>query len=227
MAHLIFFMEYSYKFPIKINIVPITLRDGKIKVLMMKSKIEMSWTFPNLFFSKETNLGEALRNALLHFINKDSLINFKFINLETTFFDGIINISYLIVYNAKKIKLKYNTNYIDMNWFDEKEIKKKNIYDYKNFEKAIEKIKENIKKNPENIFKFLNKEFTLTELQEAFQIIGINKKSCKEKRNFRKWVFGYNDGNGFVNETNKVKYGNHRPAKLYKPNKNTSFTIQK
>ena len=67
-----------------------------------------------------------------------------------------------------------------------------------------------------NVRYFIKHKFTLSELQTAFINLGINKKQFHEKRNFRKWLFVHNKENIFIEDTNLMKYGNHRPAKLYR-----------
>lgn len=58
-------------------------------------------------------------------------------------------------------------------------------------------------------FSLLTDTFTLTEVQNVYEIILGHK---IDKRNFRKKI----DALRLVTPTNKVRIGAHRPAKLYK-----------
>jgi 8-oxo-dGTP diphosphatase len=76
--------------------------------------------------------------------------------------------------------------------------------------KALERIRGKITYCP-IAYQLLPKEFTLTQLQETYEII-LEKKL--DKRNFRKYVLQRE----LVLSTKKVLKGKHRPAKLYRFN---------
>ena len=75
-----------------------------------------------------------------------------------------------------------------------------------------------IERKPSLAFAFHKDGFTLTELQQTFAAFGGQKFSPENKRNFRLWLKNYSDGKGLVIETDKFREGNHRPARIYKPN---------
>ena len=75
-----------------------------------------------------------------------------------------------------------------------------------------------IERKPSLAFAFHKDGFTLTELQQTFAAFGGQKFSPENKRNFRLWLKNYSDGKGLVRETDKFREGNHRPARIYKPN---------
>jgi len=85
------------------------------------------------------------------------------------------------------------------------------------FNKISNFVREFVRSDYANVRYFIKNKFTLSELQKTFINLGINKKQFHEKRNFRKWLFVQNKDNLFIEETNLMQHGNHRPAKLYKP----------
>jgi 8-oxo-dGTP diphosphatase len=58
-------------------------------------------------------------------------------------------------------------------------------------------------------FLLLPAEFTLSELQQVYEII---LQEQLDKRNFRRKVLSQ----GIIERTGKMKYGDHRPARLYR-----------
>ena len=115
----------------------------------------------------------------------------------------------------------YNKNLKDLTWFCDKELTEnnilnKNILNNIKFNKISNFVREFISSDYANVRYFIKNKFTLSELQKTFINLGINKKQFLEKRNFRKWLFIQNKDNLFIEETNLMQYGNHRPAKLYK-----------
>ena len=58
-------------------------------------------------------------------------------------------------------------------------------------------------------FQFLPTQFTLSELQNVYEIIRGEE---MDKRNFRKWIAG----RGLIEETGSVKKNGSRPARLYR-----------
>ena len=62
----------------------------------------------------------------------------------------------------------------------------------------------------------IKNEFTLTELQDAFLSLDLENKQFNEKRNFRKWLFQKSKLKNFIEETDKIRTGQHRPAKIFR-----------
>ena len=82
--------------------------------------------------------------------------------------------------------------------------------------KSFEFIRIFILNNPEHIFYLIKNEFTLTELQDAFLSLDLENKQFTEKRNFRKWLFQKSKLKNFIEETDKIRKGQHRPAKIFR-----------
>lgn len=58
-------------------------------------------------------------------------------------------------------------------------------------------------------FQFMPEEFTLSELQRVYEVVG---RTEIDKRNFRKWVLGLNH----LEVSGERRSGSHRPATLYR-----------
>jgi hypothetical protein len=46
--------------------------------------------------------------------------------------------------------------------------------------------------------------------------LDLENKQFTEKRNFRKWLFQKSKLKNFIEETDKIRKGQHRPAKIFR-----------
>ena len=58
----------------------------------------------------------------------------------------------------------------------------------------------------------------LQECRPLIDIVQLEFRVANAKSGFRLWLKNYSDGKGLVIETDKFREGNHRPARIYKPN---------
>ena len=133
-----------------------------------------------------------------HFINEKTA-EFNYLCLSKKF-------GYSFIYNDK---LK------DITWVNREKFVKFNL-SADTLNKSFEFIRVFILNNPEHIFYLIKNEFTLTELQDAFLSLDLENKQFTEKRNFRKWLFQKSKLKNFIEETDKIRKGQHRPAKIFR-----------
>ena len=64
---------------------------------------------------------------------------------------------------------------------------------------------------PKLILPFLNKEFTIDEVRQIYEIVSGPNKKFNDRGNFSRWIRSLN----IITPTGREKRGNHAPAKLY------------
>lgn len=121
-----------------------------------------------------------------------------------------VTITYMALLPAKDIELEKNNSLEQLKWQPVDSVDSlKLAFDHeKIFSVCYQRLLAKVQYSslPINL---LPKAFTLTELQETFEIILATK---LEKKSFRKRVLD----SGILEETGEVKKGNNRPAKLYR-----------
>ena len=206
-----------HKYSIKIDLVFLCFIGGKIKALIYLMKNQKDWSLPNFYLDEEKDIELASKNVLSKLIYND-LSNSSFINFKTKIDDVLpscISLSYIVINKFEKIRMSYNSKLSDLNWVELNDHPELNEKQRDIFKKSKIYLENLIKNSPKKVLYFLPKYFTLSELQHSLQILVNDNKNFKEKRNFRKWVKQYNNSEGFIKETKKLKYGKHRPAKLF------------
>jgi len=125
----------------------------------------------------------------------------------------VITVGFFALIASDKIKLIATEDAAQAQWFSAYKLPKLAFDHDEIYTHALESLRSAIMFKP-LIFKLLPKEFTLSMLQNIYEeIIGYT----LDKRNFRKKFLK----EGFIQETKKTtEGGQHRPARLYKFNKN-------
>ena len=200
------------------DVVLFTIRESKLNILLVKRKDDGLWAIPGGFLQQGENLNQCAERELKEETGITVPYLEQFENFSNPSRDPrtqVISVAFIAIHPSGKLKLRADTDVSDVNWFDYETLPKLAFDHNEICIKASLRLDKLVKEKPELLFPFLNEEFTLTELHEAFLIVSSEISSLKEKRNFRKWVAEYNDGKGMVKETNNFRTGNHRPAKLY------------
>ena len=216
------FFESEFWHPsVATDIVLFTIKNKKLCILLVKRKDNEMWAIPGGFLTK----GESLNDCAKRELKEETGIEVPFLKQFENFSNPdrdhrgqVISVAFIGIHPSGKLKLKADTDVSDVDWFFYDEIPNLAFDHNEICIRAREKLNTLLNENAELLFPFLNKEFTLTELQETLICITTQSSSLKEKRNFRKWVFDYASGKGLVKETGNIRKGNHRPAKLYSKN---------
>ena len=199
---------------VTVDIILFTLKDNELKVLLVKRKLEPfkdQWAIPGGFVKIKESLEEAAKRELV----EETGVRDIYLEQLYTFGDPerdprtrVITVAYFALISSKNLKLKATTDVSDVKWFSAYNPPKlafdhKKIMDY-----AIKRLKWKLEYTTIG-FKLLQEKFTLTELQDTYEII-FNKKF--DKRNFRKKILSL----GLIKETKeKTENVSHRSAKLY------------
>ena len=201
---------------IKINIFFVRVISNNLKILFIKNKGSNFWELPNTLLTENEDFSVACKRAASLLISQSHTEDIEYKLIDNILCNGLLETNYLSLNKKFSYNFLYNKNLKDLTWFYDKELTENNILNNIKFNKISTFVREFVKSDYANVRYFIKNKFTLSELQKTFINLGINKKQFHEKRNFRKWLFVQNKDNLFIEETNLMQHGNHRPAKLYK-----------
>ena len=209
-------MSYSKYCNIKINIFFVRVISDNLKILFIKNKGSNFWELPNTVLTENEDFSVACKRAASLLISQSHTEYIEYKLIDNILCNGLLETNYLSLNKKFSHNFLYNKNLKDLTWFCDKELTENNILNNIKFNKISNFVTEFIRIDYANVRYFIKNKFTLSELQKTFINLGINKKQFYEKRNFRKWLFDQNKDKLFIEETNLMQHGNHRPAKLYK-----------
>lgn len=201
------------------DIIIFTVMEKDLRVLLIKREIEPfkgKWAIPGGFVKIDETLEDAAKRELYEETGvKDVYLEqlYTFGDLKRDPRARVITIAYFALVDSCDVKIKASSDASDVNWFPVKQLPEL-AFDHKEIlEYALKRLRWKLEYTTV-AFKLLPEKFTLTQLQEVYEII-FNKEL--DKRNFRKKILNL----GLVKETKETqKEVSHRPAKLYSFNKN-------
>ncbi len=208
-------MLISDTFSIKINILIVRIINNKLNALFWKKKENDSWELPSQTMSYNQNFKFVCKSILSEIVNNKSLQEFNFRSAGYFINEKTVEFNYLCLSKKFKYSFIYNDKLKDITWVNSEKVAKFNLL-ADTLNKNFEFIRFFILNNPEHIFYLIKNEFTLTELQDAFLSLDLENKQFTEKRNFRKWLFQKSKLKNFIEETDKIRKGQHRPAKIFR-----------
>ncbi|MBY0244672.1 MAG: NUDIX hydrolase [Sphingobacteriaceae bacterium] len=191
--------------------------EGELKILLIERNTVPYinwWALPGNLINQNETL-DASANRILY-----ELTGVKDVLMEQYFtFDGvkrhpqgrILTVAYYAILRLSTHKtLKPVTDFAkDAAWINVKELPKLAFDHQQIVEKGLEKIKNQIKNQP-IAFELLPEKFTLTQIQQVYELI-LDKKL--DKRNFRKKILNFN----ILKELDEKQEGvSFRAATLYK-----------
>ena len=208
-------MLISDTFNIKINILIVKIINNELNALFWKKKENDSWELPSQTMSYNQNFKFVCKSILSEIVNNKSLQEFNFRSASHFINEKTVEFNYLCLSKKFGYSFIYNDKLKDITWVNREKFVKFNL-SADTLNKSFEFIRIFILNNPEHIFYLIKNEFTLTELQDAFLSLDLENKQFNEKRNFRKWLFQKSKLKNFIEETDKIRKGQHRPAKIFR-----------
>lgn len=175
---------------VKIKLVIFGLVSDELSVFMNKNQL------PAAEITQMSNLGKQVEELFLEVIGSD-IGNSYTEQLYTTALDDEINIVYYVL-----LETHNNAN----NFVPIKQIYK-NVHEKEIVSYAVQRLQWKVEYT-NVVYSLLPKEFTLSELQKAYEAI---LEQTLDKRNFRKKILGLN----FLTPTGKRRVGVSRPAQMY------------
>ncbi len=199
---------------IAVDTLIFTIRDNKLMVLLIEigsGEYEDKWALPGGIVQIDETLDQAAKNVLkkkagIKGIYMEQLYSFSGIKRDVR--GRMISVAYFALVNSDKLNLKTMDYYSDIDWVDVAKLPQM-AFDHKEIITfGVERLSAKIEYS-NIVYGLLPKTFTLTEMQQVYEII---LGTTIDKRNFRKKILSLD----ILSETKKVKQGmKHRPAKLY------------
>lgn len=209
---------YSYRYPhpaVTTDIVIFTIRDGRLKLLLIKrggEPYQGRWALPGGFVELDEDLEASARREL----EEETGVSGVYLEQLYTFGrpdrdprERVITVAYYALIPSDQVRLQAATDAEAVGWFAFEELPPLAFDHDEIVAMAHQRLVAKLDYST-IAFQFLSREFTLSELQEVYEII---RREPVDKRNFRKQVLAL----GKLVETKKMKRdGAHRPARLYR-----------
>jgi len=209
---------YQYEYPhpaVTTDIVIFTIRDKQLKLLQIMrggDPYKGKWALPGGFVQLDEDLESGARRELseetgISGVYLEQLYTFGSVDRDPR--ERVITVAYYALIPSDKIELRAATDAEAVGWFSMDELPKL-AFDHK---KIVDMAHERLvaKLDYSTIaFKFMPEEFTLSELQDVYEII---LREEMDRRNFRKWMLALDQ---IVETGGERREGAHRPAKLYR-----------
>ncbi len=209
---------YQYEFPhpaVTVDVVIFTVREKKLKLLLVKRAGEPyqgKWALPGGFVRLDEDLDAAARRELkeetgVGGVFLEQLYTFGRVDRDPR--ERVITVSYYALIPSDKVELRAATDAEAVGWFSLDELPPL-AFDHEDIvEMAHQRLSAKLDYST-IAFQFMPEKFTLSELQEVYEII---LRQEMDKRNFRKWILALER----IEETDEERRGGiHRPAKLYR-----------
>jgi 8-oxo-dGTP diphosphatase len=201
---------------VTVDIVILTLREHELQVLLIQRKnwpYAGIWAIPGGFVEMDESLEAAARREL----SEETGIDDPGIHLEQlhTFGDPgrdprmrVISVAHLALVPAGQLALHAASDAADAGWFSAYDPPPLAFDHDQILSCAVQRLRGQVETAPA-IFRLLPGTFTLTELQSAYEHV---LREELDKRNFRRKMLS----SGMLEETQQLRSGDHRPAKLYR-----------
>lgn len=207
---------YQYVFPhpaVSTDVTIFTIREKQLKVLLVMRGGEPykgKWALAGGFIQLNENLETSARRELaeetgITGVYLEQLYTFGAVNRDPR--ERVITIAYYALIASDKIVLQAATEAVG--WFSMDDLPML-AFDHQDIvdiahQRLVAKLDYST-----IAFQFMSNDFTLSELQEVYEII---LREEMDRRNFRKWVLALEQ----IEETGETRRdGAHRPAKLYR-----------
>lgn len=212
-------MSYTYDHPhpaVTTDVVVFTIRDERLQVLLVKRRnppFADGWALPGGF----VNIDEDIEACALRELREETGVTGVFLEQLYTFGtpdrdprERVITVSYYALVPSDPIEIHAASDADDVAWFGCDESPALAFDHDRILARALQRLRAKLEYSTV-AFQFLPDQFTLSALQRVYEII---LGEPLDKRNFRRRMLSY----GLLAATEeKVRNGNHRPARLYRP----------
>lgn len=208
-------IKQKYQFAvIATDVVIFTIKDGVLSVLLIEMKkdpFKGAWAVPGGLVQPQESVDEAASRHLqkktgVKDVYLEQLYTFGKVNRDP--FGRVVSVAYFALINYQGLRISTTKEYGNIKWFPVNKLPKL-AYDHQEIiNQSIERLQAKLEYT-NIVYSLLPKEFTLSELQNTYEII-LNKNL--DKRNFRKKIKALK----IIKKTGRMQKGSpNRPAELY------------
>lgn len=209
---------------VTVDVVMMSVRQRDLQVLLVKRRawpFEGMWAIPGGFLK----MNESLETAAQRKLQEETGMQDVYLEQLYTFGDPgrdprtrVITVVYFALLNAERLSVKVPDDAADVGWFSVYDLPLLAFDHSQILTYTLKRLRGKLDYTT-IAFNLLPEQFTLRELQSAYEIIKFNqrldKKPHLDKRNFRKKILS----TGILEDTGAKKMeGTHRPARLYRFN---------
>jgi 8-oxo-dGTP diphosphatase len=186
----------------------------ELKVMLIQRDIppfQGQWAIPGGFVRMDETLEQAALRELqeetgIHDVYLDQLYTFGDLGRDPR--DRTVTVAYYALINLVEQQIQASTDAREADWFALSSIPELAFDHEQILQKAIARLRNKIRYEPIG-FELLPKNFTLSQLQKLYEIVGDR---ALDKRNFRKKILSMD----LLIDTGEIEQGvAHRAAKLY------------
>jgi 8-oxo-dGTP diphosphatase len=207
---------YEYPHPaVTTDVVLFTIRDSRLQLLLIHRGVEPfkgHWALPGGFLEPD----EDLEQCALRELEEETGVTGVYLEQLRTYGqpdrdprERVISVAYYALAASGRLSLRAASDAADASWFPVGDLPPL-AFDHDDIirtahERLVAKLDYST-----IAFQFMSDRFTLSELQEVYEIL---LDAELDKRNFRKWALALEQ----IEETGEQRRrGSHRPARLYR-----------
>lgn len=221
------YYETDFKRPsVTVTLTIFTVDEGELEVLMINRKykpLKGEWALPTGFIGMDESVEHAAERALHEQtgVKEDVYLEqlYTFGEPDRNPETYIITIGYFAIVNKDKVNIQKTEDVADVKWYSVDEHPDL-AFDHEDIlEYSVKRLRWKLEYTTA-AFSFLPEKFTLTDFQDVYETVFDRE---FDKRNFRKKI-KKKDLVEYTGE--KTKNVSHRPAKLYRPNRELGEIVE-
>jgi len=211
-------LAFSYAYPhpaVTTDVVLFTIRDSRLQLLLIRRGGEPfmgHWALPGGFL----DIDEDLEHGALRELEEETGVRGVYLEQLRTYGrpdrdprERVISVAYYALAPSEQLRLRAASDADEASWFPVGDLPALAFDHDEIIASAHERLVAKLDYST-IAFQFMPERFTLSELQEVYEIL---LDAELDKRNFRKWARALEQ----IEETGEQRrYGNHRPARLYR-----------
>lgn len=212
--------EYTYRYPrpaVTVDVVLFAYTHEQLKTLLIRrahEPYEGAWALPGGFVEMDEDLSTAAQRELaqetnLRNVPVQQLHTYGAVDRDPR--GRVISVAHWAVLSQEQVAIstvRVGSDAAEVAWTDVRDLPEMAFDHTQIVAHALARLRTETCERASGL-RLLSEEFTLTEAQSLYEaVLGVN----MDKRNFRRQLLAA----GILRETEHMRTGSHRPAKLYR-----------